>query len=68
MLIVVANGVQLLASAGGALFGIYRLDLGAIGFFLAVAIGFCAFAAMAVSIMLRVTLPSATLIKIAATR
>jgi hypothetical protein len=50
----------LLASAGGALIAIYWFDLGAIGFFLAVAIGFCAFAAMAVSIMLRVTEPANT--------
>ena len=34
--------------------------LGAIGFFAAVAIGFCAFAAMAVSIMLRVKEPADT--------
>ena len=60
VLIVVANGVRLLASAGGALIAIYWFDLGAIGFFLAVAIGFCAFAAMAVSIMLRVTEPANT--------
>jgi Na+-driven multidrug efflux pump len=60
VLIVVANGVRLLASAGRALIAIYWFDLGAIGFFLAVAIGFCAFAAMAVSIMLRVTEPANT--------
>ena len=34
--------------------------LGAIGFFVAVAIGFCAFAAMAVGIMFRVKVPAAT--------
>jgi hypothetical protein len=39
---------------------IYWLGLGAIGFFAAVAIGFCAFAAMAVRIMLRVNNPAAT--------
>jgi putative MATE family efflux protein len=60
VLIVVANGVRLLASAGGALIAIYWLNLGAIGFFVAVAIGFCAFAAMAVSIMLRIRVPPAT--------
>jgi len=60
VLIVVANGVRLLASASGALIAIYWFDLGAIGFFLAVAIGFCAFAAIAVSIMLRVTEPANT--------
>jgi Na+-driven multidrug efflux pump len=38
--IVVANGVRLLASAVGALIAIYWFDLGAIGFFVAVAIGF----------------------------
>jgi Na+-driven multidrug efflux pump len=54
VLIVVANAVRLLASTGGALIAIYWFDLGAIGFFVAVTIGFCAFAAMAVSIMLRV--------------
>jgi putative MATE family efflux protein len=59
-LIVLANGVRLLASAGGALIGIYWFDLGAIGFFVAVAIGFCAFAGMAVSIMLRVMEPANT--------
>jgi Na+-driven multidrug efflux pump len=58
VLIVLANGIRLLASAAGALIAIYCLDLGAIGFFVAVAIGFCAFAAMAVSIMLRVKEPA----------
>ena len=56
-LIVVANGVRLLASTGGALLAIYSLDLGAIGFFVAVAIGFVGFAAMAGSIMLAVREP-----------
>jgi putative MATE family efflux protein len=58
--IVLANGVRLLASAAGALFAIYWLDLGAVGFFVAVAIGFCAFAAMAVGIMLRTGVRTAT--------
>jgi hypothetical protein len=35
------------------LLAIYWLDLGAIGFFVAVALGFCAFAAMAVNIVLK---------------
>jgi len=60
VLIVTANGIRLLASAAGALIAIYWLDLGAIGFFVAVAIGFCAFAAMALSIMLRVKAPTET--------
>ena len=59
MLIVVANGVRLLASTGGALLAIYWFDLGAVGFFGAVALGFLAFAAMAASIMLRVRDPAA---------
>jgi putative MATE family efflux protein len=60
VLIVAANGVRLLASAGGALLSIYWLDLGTIGFFVAVAIGFCAFAAMAVSIVLKMKVPAAS--------
>ena len=60
VLIVLANGVRLLASAAGALIAIYWLDLGAIGLFVAVAMGFCAFAAMAGAIMLRVKVPAAT--------
>jgi hypothetical protein len=36
------------------------LDLGAIGLFVAVALGFCAFAAMAVSIMLKLKAPAPT--------
>jgi hypothetical protein len=39
---------------------IYWLDLGAIGFFVAVAPGFCAFAAMAVNIMLKLKTPAPT--------
>jgi Na+-driven multidrug efflux pump len=60
VLIVAANGMRLLASAAGALIAIYWFGFGAIGFFAAVAIGFCAFAAMAVSLMLRVKEPAAT--------
>ena len=37
---VTANAVRLLASAGSALIAIYRLDLGAAGFFVAIAGGF----------------------------
>ena len=52
--------MRLLASAAGALIAIYWFGFGAIGFFAAVAIGFCAFAAMAVSLMLRVKEPAVT--------
>jgi Na+-driven multidrug efflux pump len=57
---VTANAVRLLASAGCALVAIYRLDLGAIGFFIAVAGGFCAYAALTAAAMLRVKAPSAS--------
>ena len=60
VLIVAANGVRPLASAGGALLAIYWLDLGTIGFLVAVAIGFCAFAAMAVSIVQKIKVPAAS--------
>ena len=59
-LTVTANAVRLLANAGCALVAIYWLDLGATGFFVAVAIGFCAYAALTVAAMLRVKEPAAT--------
>ncbi len=39
---------------------IYWLDLGAIGFFVAVAPGFCAFAAIAVNLTLKLKTPAPT--------
>jgi Na+-driven multidrug efflux pump len=45
-LTVTANAARLLASAGGALIAVYWLDLGAIGFFIAIALGFIAYAAL----------------------
>src|SRR3954451_9391395 len=57
VLIVAANGMRHLASAAGALIAIYWFAFGAIGFFAAIAIGFCAFAAMAVSLMVRTRPP-----------
>lgn len=50
----IANAVRLLASAMGGLIAIYWMDLGAIGFFIAIAGGFCAYAALAAGAMLRV--------------
>jgi len=44
--IVTANAVRLLANAGCALAVLYWLNLGAIGFFVAIAGGFCAYAAL----------------------
>jgi putative MATE family efflux protein len=46
LLAVLANGLRLLASAGGALLAIYWLDAGAAGFFIAVAAGFAAYGAL----------------------
>jgi putative MATE family efflux protein len=46
ILTVTANVVRLLVSVGGGLAAITWLDLGASGFFVAVALGFCVYAAM----------------------
>jgi putative MATE family efflux protein len=46
LLTVLANGVRLLASAGGALAALYWLDAGATGFFIAVAAGFAGYGAL----------------------
>ena len=56
---VTANAVRLLASAGCAMIAITWLDLGAIGFFIAIAAGFCTYAALTAAAMLRVNEPSA---------
>jgi hypothetical protein len=60
---VAANAVRLLASAGFALVAIYLLDLGAIGFFVAIAGGFCTYATLTAAAMYRVKEPSAPPIK-----
>jgi putative MATE family efflux protein len=59
VLTVTANVVRLLASAGCSLAAIYWLDLGAIGFFVAIAGGFLAYAAMTIAAMLTVKVPTA---------
>jgi putative MATE family efflux protein len=56
---VTANAVRLLASTASALVVIYWLDLGAIGFFVAIAGGFCAYAALTAAAIYRVKEPSA---------
>ena len=56
---VMANAVRLLASAGCALAAIYWFGLGAIGFFVAIAGGFCAYAALTATAMFRVKEPPA---------
>jgi Na+-driven multidrug efflux pump len=57
---VTANAVRLLANTGCALVAIYWLDLGAIGFFIAITIGFCAYAALTAAAIFRVKGPAAT--------
>jgi putative MATE family efflux protein len=56
---VTANAIRLLASTGSALAAIYWLDLGATGFFVAIAGGFCAYAALTTAAMLKVAEPTA---------
>ena len=58
VLTVSANAVRLMASVGCALIAIYRLDLGALGLFVAVAIGFCAYAALTAVAMVTVKQPA----------
>jgi putative MATE family efflux protein len=53
VLTVTANAVRLVASAACALIAVYALDLGAIGFFLGVAIGFVVYAALTVCAVIR---------------
>jgi putative MATE family efflux protein len=55
---VTANAVRLLASTGSALIAIYWLDLGAIGFFAAIAVGFCAYAALTSAAIFRAKKPA----------
>jgi len=55
---VTANAVRLLASAGCALAAITWLDLGATGFFVAIAGGFCAYAALSALAVYQVKEPA----------
>jgi Na+-driven multidrug efflux pump len=54
---VTANALRLLASAGGAMIAVYWLDLGVTGFFVAVALGFCIYAALSACAVIRVKIP-----------
>jgi Na+-driven multidrug efflux pump len=56
----IANAVRLVVSSAGALIAICWLDLGQVGFFVAVAGGFCAYAVLATGATLRVKEPAAT--------
>ena len=55
---VTANAVRLVASTTCALIAIYWLDLGATGFFVAIAAGFCAYAGLTAAAVYRVKQPS----------
>jgi putative MATE family efflux protein len=57
---VTANAVRLLASAGCAFAAITWLGLGATGFFVAIAGGFCAYAALTAVAMVRIKEPALT--------
>jgi putative MATE family efflux protein len=52
-----ANAVRLIASAGAGLAAVYAFDLGVAGFCVAVAAGFCLYAALLVVAVLRVKSP-----------
>lgn len=54
LLPVLANGVRLLATAGGALAALYWLDAGATGFFIAVAAGFAGYGALTTAALIYV--------------
>lgn len=54
---VAANAVRLLASSVCALTAVYWLGLGALGFFVSIAVGFCAYAALTLVAVLRVRQP-----------
>ena len=51
-----ANAIRLIVSATGGLLAVYWLGLGTAGFFAAVAVGFCLYAALLVRAVLRVKL------------
>jgi putative MATE family efflux protein len=55
---VTANGVRLIASSGLALVAIYWLDLGTTGLFVAIAAGFCAYAAFTSAAIFNVKEPA----------
>ena len=54
-----ANAVRMMTSAGCGLVAVYWLDLGAAGFFAAVAAGFCVYAMLLVFAVTRVKVPDA---------
>ena len=57
-----ANAIRLMTSAGCGLVAIYWLDLGAAGFFAAVAAGFCVYAVLLVRAVFGVRAPDAAVV------
>ena len=56
-----ANAVRMMTSAGLGLVPVYWLDLGDAGFFAAVAVGFCVYAALLLRAVFGVRAPDAAL-------
>jgi len=56
-----ANAVRMIVSGSGGLVAIYWLDLGVVGFFAAVAAGFCLYATLLVLAVFSVKTPDAAL-------
>ena len=54
---VTANAVRLLVSSACAFIAVYWLGLGALGFFVSIAVGFCAYAALTLVAAVRVREP-----------
>jgi hypothetical protein len=54
----IANAVRLLVSAGAGLAAVYWLGLGATGLFVAIAFGFCIYAALTVLAVVRISPPA----------
>jgi hypothetical protein len=56
-----ANAVRMMTSAGLGLVAVYWLDFGVAGFFAAVAVGFCVYAALLLRAVFGVRAPDAAL-------
>ena len=56
-----ANAVRMMTSAGLGLVAVYWLDFGVAGFFAAVAVGFCVYAALLLRAVFGVRAPGAAL-------
>ena len=59
----IANAVRLLVSAGAGLAAVYWLGTGITGLFAAIALGFCAYAALTALAVLRVSPPATSSVR-----